>query len=185
MHCKKTGDYMFMKRKLARKAEKMNKKGVSPLIATTMLVGFTVAVIGLVIVWSRGYIEETAQKQEALANTKLMCENVNFEVPSTMQLGENIDVSIKNLASQKIDAFVLRIKGCNDAVESTEQFFPVKGLETAKIGGEQGVGSESFSIDALGGTVKTIEIIPELKAGKNKYVPCSSKMLEARVAESC
>ncbi len=155
--------------------KKLNKRGVSPIIATVMLVGFTVAVIGLVIVWSRGFIEERAQKEEALAGTKLNCENVKFEVEEAYQTGENLHLKIKNAASQRIDAVVLRIKGEN--VEATEQGFVVKGLETKSLD----IGSESFDASAVG-EITSVEIIPEIKAGKNTFVPCSSKMLEARVA---
>lgn len=158
----------------------LRKKGVSPIIATVMLVGFTVAIIALVIVWSRGYIEERAQKEEALAGTKLKCESVKFEVEEAYQSGSNLQLRIKNLAPQQIDAFVLRIKGVRGA-EATEQFFPIKGLETKPIGGAQGIGPESFDATATG-TINSVEIIPEIKAGRSKYVPCSGKMLEARVA---
>lgn len=145
------------------------------MIATVMLVGFTVAVIGMVIVWSRGYIEERAQKEEALATTKIKCESVKFEVEEAYQVGEGLHLKIKNLASQRIDAVVLRIKGNN--VEATEQGVIIKGLETKSLD----IGSESFDATAVG-KINTVEIIPEIKAGKNTYVPCSGKMLEARVA---
>jgi len=163
--------------------KKISRKGVSPLVATTMLVGFTVAVIGLVIVWSRGFIEERAAKEEALANTKLDCENIVFSVEDAYQQGGNLNLNIKNQASQTIDAFVLRIKGTTGSVEATEQFPAggIKGLETQKLGGEQGIGPESFDAAALG-EISSVEIIPELKAGKNKYVPCSGKLIEARVS---
>lgn len=160
--------------------KKLSKKGVSPLIATTMLVGFTVAVIAMVVVWSRGYIEERAAKEEALASTKLKCETVKFTVEEVCLHTPNVDIKVKNLANQQIDSWILRIKGTNGEVQATEQGFPVKGLETENLGGAQGIGPESFSIEALGGDISSVEVIPAIKAGRNKYVPCSGQMLEAR-----
>lgn len=157
------------------RVKKIKKKGVSPMIATVMLVGFTVVVVGMVFVWSRGYIEERAQKEEALANTKLKCESVKFEVEEAYQTGGGLHLKIKNSASQRIDAVVLRIKG--DNVAATEEGFELKGLETKSLD----IGPESFDATAVG-EIDTVEIIPEIKAGKNTYVPCSSKMMEARVA---
>ncbi|MDI6737548.1 MAG: hypothetical protein QME12_03455 [Nanoarchaeota archaeon] len=157
------------------RVKKISKKGVSPLIATTMLVGFTVAVIAMVVVWSRGYIEERAAKEEALANTKLKCEAVKFTVEEACQTGISLNVKVKNLANQQIDSWILRIKG-DDGVEATEQGFVVKGLESKDLA----LGSESFSMTAIGGTVNSVEVIPAIKAGRNKYVPCSGQKLEAR-----
>lgn len=160
------------------RVKKISKKGVSPLIATTMLVGFTVAVIAMVVVWSRGYIEERAAKEEALANTKLKCEGVKFTIEEACQVGDGgmgLRVRVKNLAVQQIDSWILRIKG-DAGVEATEQGFVVKGLETKNLD----MGPESFSMTAIGGTMNSVEVIPALKAGRNKFVPCSGQMLESR-----
>ena len=149
------------------------KKGISPLIATTMLVGFTVAVVAMVVVWSRGYIEERAAKEEVLANTKLKCENVKFTVEEACQTGDTLDINVKNLASQQIDSWILRIKG--DAVEATEQGVAIKGLETKEIN----LGPNDYDAAAVG-IIQTVEVIPAIKAGKGKYVPCTGQMLEVR-----
>ena len=36
---------------------KINKKGITPLIATVLLIGFTVALAGIVITWGGGFVE--------------------------------------------------------------------------------------------------------------------------------
>mgnify|MGYP003943950683 CR=1 FL=1 len=64
---------------MKRRAKKRGK-GVSPLIATILLVGFTVSIVALTILWSRGYIEERAEKEEKLSSTKLACEQLKFTV---------------------------------------------------------------------------------------------------------
>lgn len=155
------------------RVKKFRKKGISPLIATTMLVGFTVAVVAMVVVWSRGYIEERAAKEEVLANTKLKCENVKFTVEEACQTGDTLDINVKNLASQQIDSWILRIKG--DAVEATEQGVAIKGLETKEIN----LGPNDYDAAAVG-IIQTVEVIPAIKAGKGKYVPCTGQMLEVR-----
>lgn len=160
------------------RVKKITKKGVSPLVATTMLVGFTVAVVAMVVVWSRGYIEERAAKEEALANTKLKCETVKFTVEEACPTGDQLDIKLKNLANQQIDSWILRIKGKNGNVQATEQGLVVKGLETKELN----LGSESFSAsyETIGEGIDSVEVIPAIKAGRNKYVPCSGQMLEVR-----
>ncbi|MFH1065080.1 MAG: archaellin/type IV pilin N-terminal domain-containing protein [Nanoarchaeota archaeon] len=163
------------------RVKKFRKKGVSPLIATTLLVGFTVAVVAMVVVWSRGYIEERAQKEEALANTKLKCENVRFTVEKSCLTAATgyLDIDIKNQATQQIDSFILRIKGPAgvEAVEEGPVSGPIKGLQTGKMN----LGPEKFDVTKVGVGGNTVEIIPMIKAGKGKYVPCSGQMLEARM----
>ncbi|MDD4878637.1 MAG: hypothetical protein PHO02_06425 [Candidatus Nanoarchaeia archaeon] len=158
------------------RVKKITKKGVSPIIATTMLIGFTVAVIAMVVVWSRGYIEERAAKEEALANTKLKCETVKFTVEEVCQTGSSLNVKVKNLANQQIDSWILRIKG-SAGVQATEQGFVVKGLESKDLA----LSGESYDAAAVG-VIETVEVIPAIKAGRNKYVPCSGQMLEARAS---
>jgi len=41
-----------------KKKKKFKKKGVSPLVATILLVGFTVALIALIAIWGKRYVEE-------------------------------------------------------------------------------------------------------------------------------
>ena len=159
--------------------KKFRKKGVSPLIATTMLVGFTVAVVAMVVIWSRGYIEERAQKEEALANTKLKCENVRFTVEEACQRGAELRLRTKNLASQQVDSWILRIKG-DDGVEATEQGVTIKGLETKDIDFDD----TEFDAAAVG-AISSIEVIPAVKAGRNKFVPCTGQMIDVRMTTEC
>lgn len=56
----------------------MQKKGVSPVIATVLLIGIVV-VLGLIIfIWFKGFIQEEGTKFGK--NIKLVCEDVDFNV---------------------------------------------------------------------------------------------------------
>ncbi len=154
--------------------KKRKKHGVSPLVATVLLVGFTVALVALTILWSRGYIEERAQKEEKLSTTKLNCENVVFEINSIEQNGYLLDINLENKASQDIDGFVFRING--DETEVVEWHNTIKSLNRFSLQ----LGPEDFDASKVG-TINTVDIIPLLKAAKNKYVPCSNQHLEVRV----
>lgn len=59
----------------------MNKKAISPLIATVLLIGFAVALAAVVMTWGGGFIRSTTESTEIQAETTLMCATkLNFDV---------------------------------------------------------------------------------------------------------
>ncbi len=156
--------------------KKRMKKGVSPLIATILLVGFTVSIVTLTILWSSGYVEERAQKEEKLAESKLGCEEVKFTVNDAYQSGDELYLTIENKASMELDAFIIRIYGDTGEVEAVDLRQRLQGLETKDIN----IGPAEFD-SGIVGTITTVDIIPQIKAGKGTYIPCSGKHKETRM----
>ncbi len=52
---------------------KLNKKGVSPLIATVLLIAFAVALGAVVMNWGRAYVEDTANFAQQKSDTEIKC----------------------------------------------------------------------------------------------------------------
>lgn len=152
------------------------KRGVSPLIATILLVGFTVSIVTLTILWSSGYIQERAQKEDKLADAKLNCENLKFTVSEAYQSGSELFMTLENQATFDIDAFILRIYGDTGEVEAVDLRQSLGSLETKKVN----LGSVDFDVGVVE-TITTVDIIPQLRAGKGTYVPCSGKHVETRM----
>ncbi|MBU4242420.1 MAG: hypothetical protein KKA65_00610 [Nanoarchaeota archaeon] len=152
------------------------KRGVSPLIATILLVGFTVSIVTLTILWSSGYVQERAQKEDKLAEARLNCENIKFTVIEAYQSGSELFMTLENQAITKIDAFILRIYGDTGEVEAVDLRQNLKELETKKVN----LGTADFDVGVVQ-TITTVDIIPQIKAGKATYVPCSGKHIETRM----
>ena len=55
----------------------MKKKGVSPVVATVLLIAIVVILAIIIFLWARGFVAEKAQKFGRAV--ELSCENVNFE----------------------------------------------------------------------------------------------------------
>tara|TARA_Y100000310_G_C20657696_1_gene802858 strand:- start:953 stop:1441 length:489 start_codon:yes stop_codon:yes gene_type:complete len=51
-----------------------NRKGISPLIATVLLIGLVVAVVASIMLWSRTIIKEEIEKRAPIAQGKLTCQ---------------------------------------------------------------------------------------------------------------
>ena len=159
----------------------MLKKGISPLIATVLLIGFTVALIAMIIIWGRNFIQERAEKEGLLSEKKLSCSNnVEFTVDKACENNAGtVSLTLKNLKETAIDNFIFRIKG--DNVETITSYEKIDSL---------GVKNVNIAAQSLAGVcnsascAKTIDIIPQLRVARGVYVPCSSKHLEVRV-KSC
>ncbi len=55
----------------------MNKRGISPVIATVLLIAMVVVIALIIFVWFRGMVGESVTKFEK--NIKLVCDDVEFE----------------------------------------------------------------------------------------------------------
>lgn len=84
-----------------------NKRGVSPLIATTILIGFTVAVTSVVLLFGGDIIEDVKEKQSINLETTLQCDAMGFKVEG-MSGGR---IQISNTGQEDIYAFLIRYIG--------------------------------------------------------------------------
>lgn len=139
------------------------KKGVSPLIATVLLIGFIVALVAVVMLWGKGFVMERAQKEGSLAKKQLACTNVKIDVK---QRGS--DMFLINKGIEPIDGLIIRrgnnIVQCKPGSKKCD-FDKLKQLEEFEIQNIVGNGDIDI-IPAL---------IPEGGVGA-PLVPCSEKM---------
>lgn len=147
----------------------MRKRGISPLIATVLLIGFIVALVAVVMLWGKGFIQEKAEKEGKLAQAQLSCNNVDIDIKLS---GGNL--LVVNKGSQVINGFIVRSgakvlqcrPGGRDCGSKSEPFKSLKQLS-------------SFDISKLNlGSAGDVDIIPAVipKGIGAPLVPCSAKM---------
>ena len=143
-----------------------NKKGISPLIATVLLIGFTVAIVALIILWGGRFVSERAEKEGALAEKQAECVNVLYTVTSLKHDdGKKIIADIENQGNIRIDGFIWRIKhedGSIDAIEVHEIIEPLS--QASSVTGHY---NQKF---------ETVEMIPLLRVAGNKFVSCDGRL---------
>ena len=86
----------------------MNKKGVSPVIATVLLIAITIILGAIVFLWLRGMTEETVTKFDG-ENVKMVCEEVVFDasyssLDSSIQIVNTGNVPIYQMKAKLIKA---------------------------------------------------------------------------------
>lgn len=126
----------------------MNKKGISPVIATMLLVAIVIVIGLIVFLWFRGITEEAVTKFGG-TNVKLICEDVSFEADY-----DGGFIYISN--SGNIPIFEIQAKIIGEGTHSTETLidgWPELGLNQGGTyaGPTPGVGEKIILIPVLMG----------------------------------
>ena len=153
------------------KKRSKSKKAISNYIATILLVAFVIAIITLVFLWGRSYIEEKAEKESALTEKQLECTNVEITIVNAFQQGDLAVIAIKNLQNIEISKFTFRLIG--QATDVRESFEVLKGLEVKQY-------NIQFSLDEVK-KLDEVDVIPWLKITEGYFVPCSNQHVIANI----
>ena len=108
----------------------MKKRGISPVIATVLLIAMVVVLAGVVFAWFQSISEEAITKFDG-TNVKIVCENVKFDMEYN-----NGNLIIKNTGTVPI--YQMRIKtegdGVHDSIILNEDHnWPESGIMTGGI----------------------------------------------------
>jgi flagellin-like protein len=153
----------------------MNEKGVSPLVATVMLVTIVVVISFLVFWWYGEYIGESLQKSEITAEQACL-NDISFSLSdpgcleNTTVVGEKIIYfDVENNGNFGINSFKAKVDGAVGVEFVTIPQSVDQSVET-KL---------SFTMDTtLVGTDLVIEITPMAKAGGvTKYCTTKTKSI--------
>jgi len=142
----------------------MRKKGVSPLIASVLLIAFTIMLFVLITTWVRKSVEPGMSQAEEKLGSALECMNTKIEIISACVSGSGANTEIKvkvdnNADNDNIMLYGMKVRaigstniGTGDIDKSASPVAPWNRLEgSAKVGDV--------------GTISKIEVYPETKSG--------------------
>lgn len=144
----------------------MNKKGVSPVIATVLLIVIVVVLAAIIFIWARGFLSESATKGDRVVESS--CEDVVFEVQiaaSASQCNGESAIDINNIGN--IPIYGARVLEYDDATGSIESLALA---DETFVGGTVTVGRSSY-VCLTGFTLTSgdkFRIIPKLLAEKEE-----------------
>lgn len=148
---------------MLKRGKMRKKKAISPLIATVLLIGFTVALATVVMLWAKGYITERAEKEGALSEKQLECTYIDMTVNKAVLSGNVLSLELENKAEKSIDGIIVRT-----LEDESKVFKKVIGLGPFEV--------RNINIENIG-AIDRVDVIPALKpegAGA-PFVPCSEK----------
>jgi flagellin-like protein len=84
------------------------RKGVSPVIATVLLISIALILALIVFFWAKGFVGERAQKFDRAI--EFACEDINFGAEAVKDEGDNGKIYIKNRGNVPIYAAEIKAK---------------------------------------------------------------------------
>lgn len=150
----------------------INKRGISPLIATVLLIGFVVAAAAVVMIWTRGFVEELQEKEGGQSSARLSCAtDVEIGVRDLTFGSGQMTVVVEN-KREKVDGFIFVVQGSSDS----------DSVESATTLESGGIANIDLSYDNIKvGQPDKIDVIPRLKLGRGVYQPCPDKKITWKV----
>jgi len=154
------------------------KRGISNLVATVILVASAIAIAILIFVWISHSIKEETEKSADISTAEQVCRNIEISMDKiTKTVKPNtVLVKVENKKDREITALRIRIETENEVemkkIEGVISSYESKSFELS-----------STSINILSGTkIKIIpEIIlqePEIKYSEVGWWLCSDKAIE-------
>ena len=91
------------------------KKGISPLIATVLLIAFTVAVAGIISVWLTGFASTTTKTVGGQANIEIICTGGQISLSNLRfcSSGGNLTGDVSNAGTLALGNITLQILYAN------------------------------------------------------------------------
>ena len=86
----------------------MNKRGVSSIIATALLIGLVVVLSTIVFLWARGFISEQVEKFGTPIETQ--CNNINWNVDYVGNTGKTYSLAVSNNGNIPIYGIAIGMK---------------------------------------------------------------------------
>lgn len=138
--------------------KRYSKKGISPVIATVLLIAMVVVIALIVFLWFRGLTGEAITKFGG-KNVKLVCGDVSFDAS---YLGGILSLS----NTGNVPIFGIKAKISNQGSHETTDLRDIQGLNWPKIGLPQG---GVFSGDAsVVGSPDDLVLVPVLRGKAEK-----------------
>jgi hypothetical protein len=142
----------------------MNKKGVSPIIATVILISIAMIVVVIIFLAARGFLSERALKNgEVIENS---CDDILFEAEPYLGGEETLIVDVQNNGDIPIYAIELRYGSFGDL-----------DVDTSSGASIENGGYGQFEFDIVGKSdINEVRIIPiiigETDSGEKKSYVC-------------
>ena len=149
-----------------------NKKAISPLIATVLLIGFAIALGALVMNWGKSYVEEQFSTIDVQYKAEQQCElNAKLEIKEIagrpklcyrLSSSTNLTVEyiIENEGPKQIEGYRVTVIGADDSINTTGSNFAIENRSLAP--GEIFRNITTFVVPSTFGSLAQVEFTSRL-----------------------
>ena len=138
-----------------------SKKGISPLIATVLILGFTVALAAAIMTWGTTFTKNIQEGTSKSATAQISCaQDVSLTVKGVCTGGTvtGYGITISNDGTANIDSFTVRLYENANKAESVAVATPISSLGLNQI----------VVMPTQVASVDKVEVIPTITVEGNK-----------------
>lgn len=170
-----------------------NKQGISPLIATVLLIAFAVALGAVVMNWGKNYVTQTAMSAQQSGQAKQKCTNTNMKfvvvsgVPQVCYEGNltnptEIKFTIKNQAAHEVLDVEVSVLGEDDLIEQSIVDYATKYENKFPLDANKMIVAKLNTTDV--GELKKVTFTPYIRVdGEKDPQPCTDNTLDVDADE--
>ena len=115
----------------------MRKKGISPLLATVLIIGFTIVLAALLIQWGGGLFKSIQEETDETSQLNIACTDLLTGLEVNPSKGEDfVNLVIDNTKNRAIEGFVFRVYNQGETV--VDVFDTTKSEDQARIELQEG-----------------------------------------------
>src|SRR3989344_8012666 len=112
----------------------MQKRGISQLIATVLIIGFTIVLAAIIFIWLIGSIEKIIIAQEE-AEKELSCADIQLDIKKACVENSYVNLLIGNKGNKEIKKELFRIRGdLNTDITKKEEIISSFGTRNFNLG---------------------------------------------------
>ena len=158
----------------------MNNKGISPLIATVILIAFSVLLGAIVMTWGEKYIEEKSDFANRRSEVGTACETADLSIvtiqglPQVCQRAESIEATLESGQQPILDVHARIIGDKNTLAQESLLKTPIAGASAAK----------TIIYTNTADNILQVKLTPKAKEGKDT-VMCPKKAIIAENIRKC
>jgi len=158
------------------------KRAISPLMATVLLVAFSIALGAVVMSWGQGYVETKSEFTTGAGANELGtgCDKIMFDiisvknVPQVCYTPDEINLFIENGIAIELTNIQARIVGSDGVAQAEILKQPLKPVDAVKT---------SFGYSGIG-TPSQLKLIPKITAGSTEIF-CADKAVVIDELREC
>ncbi|MFO8016912.1 MAG: archaellin/type IV pilin N-terminal domain-containing protein [Candidatus Woesearchaeota archaeon] len=161
---------------------RLNKKAVSPLIATVLLIAFAVALGAVVMNWGRGYVDETTSFAKKKSDTEISCSmdigmkfiKFNDKKDICIDNGtDTINFTLQNTGTVPVVGVKIQAIGNSSVVEQNiNESIPIAGIHKGYI---------DYSLSG-NGSLRQTRFTPMIKVEGSKMLCAQNALIEEDVS---
>ncbi len=162
-----------------------NKKGISPLIATVLIIGFTIVLAAMVITWGTKLFKQTTEETGRASQFNLLC-TTGYSVEYRIKVPQSgaYEIVAINKNEKSMGGFLFLVKdatGTNSQPFSTDTTLVPGGIVNLPAGSTDAslsaFATKVYTIRPPAGTWKKIEVRPIALLDNNEKKVCDNEVV--------